>query len=591
MKISMQEALARAETAYASGKNKEAISIYRAIIVGRPRNFEANFNLGKLLLKFDAEEAVRYIKISLEISPQNKHVLKSLVLAYIQLGETKNAEKFLGLALEKYENDRDFANLQRKLDKGGTTTQTETTIAAKASTNPSSLTKTKKVKKLKETFVAKSYDKTIKLAKSIVENDSGHLLSWQLLGASYQSIGNRSAALAAYEQALAICPGDAASVCNMAILHLELKDISQAQLGFQKALSLKSNWSVAQNGLGSTYLALGDNSNAEKCFLTALTLEPNYYDALVSLGALYKEKGRAKESEEYLRKAISIQPGLPFAKYSLGILLKHMGKFEAAITLLDGLDYKDSEQTLVMCLYLSGKKEQFRERLELSIKRGEVNTIVGSLGSRAEARYRWDKPNLFCKEPLDYVDKTSLLGKCDFNKLFVRPALDILGTAASKEHQSILTNGLQTAGNIFELEKDLMSPVEEIIRSEVQLYLEKHCESEEGLMRHWPSHYSLYGWFISMQRGGALDAHIHESGWVSGCVYINVPPKKAVDSGNLVVCTEDTRKFNEVGPDQKKTVDVLTGDICLFPASLMHYTIPFDSSEDRIVLAFDVKPS
>ncbi|MDB2376350.1 tetratricopeptide repeat protein [Gammaproteobacteria bacterium] len=388
------------------------------------------------------------------------------------------------------------------MDKGGTITQTKTTIAAKASTNPSSLTKTNKVKKLKETFVAKPYDKTIKLAKSIVENSRRHLLSWQLLGAYYQSIGDRSAALAAYEQALAICPGDAASVCNMAILHLELKDISQAQLGFQKALSLKSNWSVAQNGLGSTYLALGDNSNAEKCFLTALTLEPNHYDALVSLGALYKEKGRAKESEEYLRKAISIQPRLPFAKYSLGILLKHMGKFEAAITLLDGLDYKDSEQTLVMCLYLSGKKEQFRERLELSKKRGEVNTIVGSLGSRAEARYRWDKPNLFCKEPLDYVDKTSLLGKCDFNKLFVRPALDILGTAASKEHQSILTNELQTAGNIFELEKDLMSPVEEIIRSEVQLYLEKHCESEEGLMRHWPSHYSLYGWFISMQRGG-----------------------------------------------------------------------------------------
>jgi hypothetical protein len=27
----------------------------------------------------------------------------------------------------------------------------------------------------------------------------------------------------------------------------------------------------------------------------------------------------------------------------------------------------------------------------------------------------------------------------------------------------------------------------------------------------------------------------------------------------------------------------------LFPASLMHYTIPFESEEERIVLAFDVK--
>jgi hypothetical protein len=35
---------------------------------------------------------------------------------------------------------------------------------------------------------------------------------------------------------------------------------------------------------------------------------------------------------------------------------------------------------------------------------------------------------------------------------------------------------------------------------------------------------------------------------------------------------------------------VTTGSLCLFPASLLHYTIPFESNDDRIVLAFDVKP-
>jgi len=39
-----------------------------------------------------------------------------------------------------------------------------------------------------------------------------------------------------------------------------------------------------------------------------------------------------------------------------------------------------------------------------------------------------------------------------------------------------------------------------------------------------------------------------------------------------------------------KIIDVDTGNLCLFPASLLHYTIPFDSREDRIVLAFDVIP-
>ena len=38
----------------------------------------------------------------------------------------------------------------------------------------------------------------------------------------------------------------------------------------------------------------------------------------------------------------------------------------------------------------------------------------------------------------------------------------------------------------------------------------------------------------------------------------------------------------------KKSINVVTGNICLFPASLLHYTVPFESEEERIVLAFDV---
>jgi len=38
----------------------------------------------------------------------------------------------------------------------------------------------------------------------------------------------------------------------------------------------------------------------------------------------------------------------------------------------------------------------------------------------------------------------------------------------------------------------------------------------------------------------------------------------------------------------EKIINVVTGSLVLFPASLTHYTIPFESEEERIVLAFDV---
>ena len=44
---------------------------------------------------------------------------------------------------------------------------------------------------------------------------------------------------------------------------------------------------------------------------------------------------------------------------------------------------------------------------------------------------------------------------------------------------------------------------------------------------------------------------MHEYGWLSGSIYINVPKKKTVDSGNLVVCIDDTDETN------KKSIDVV----------------------------------
>ena len=93
-----------------------------------------------------------------------------------------------------------------------------------------------------------------------------------------------------------------------------------------------------------------------------------------------------------------------------------------------------------------------------------------------------------------------------------------------------------------------------------------------------------------MQSGGKLDPHMHDSGWITGSVYINVPPKLNTDSGNLVVCLSDQESILGVEKNQKNSIDVVTGSLCLFPSSLHHYTVPFEGKEDRIVLAFDVIP-
>ena len=91
-----------------------------------------------------------------------------------------------------------------------------------------------------------------------------------------------------------------------------------------------------------------------------------------------------------------------------------------------------------------------------------------------------------------------------------------------------------------------------------------------------------------MKTGGELHPHIHTRGWLSGSLYINVPPKSKADSGNLVVSLGEEKDAIDTRINVKEIINVVTGSLVLFPASLTHHTIPFESEEERIVLAFDV---
>ena len=245
---------------------------------------------------------------------------------------------------------------------------------------------------------------------------------------------------------------------------------------------------------------------------------------------------------------------------------------------------KNNDNMVLKTMYDRNLESELKTLLDKMIKRGENNSNVGSFVSRCKFRYGHDRQNPFCNEPLNYVLKTDLTEQYELDT-FTKPLKDFLkdDTTPSKQ-QGLLTNSFQTDGNIFEDESVDTFVLQKIIETEVEKYRHQFKDSKEGFLKNWPEEYTLNGWLISMKSGGKLKPHMHEYGWLSGSIYINVPKKKTADSGNLVVCIDDEDETS------KKSIDVVTGSLCLFPASLLHYTIPFESDEERIVLAFDVKP-
>lgn len=60
------------------------------------------------------------------------------------------------------------------------------------------------------------------------------------------------------------------------------------------------------------------------------------------------------------------------------------------------------------------------------------------------------------------------------------------------------------------------------------------------------------------------------------------------------VASEDVENDAAVS-ENRRSIDVITGSLCLFPSSLLHYTSPFNANpfnakEKRVVLAFDMIP-
>ena len=95
-----------------------------------------------------------------------------------------------------------------------------------------------------------------------------------------------------------------------------------------------------------------------------------------------------------------------------------------------------------------------------------------------------------------------------------------------------------------------------------------------------------------MKSGGQVMSHIHD-GWLSGVIYIKKTSKKKLNftsEGELEVNYRfsNLKKFKK--NLFKKTILVKEGNLVLFPSSLPHRVIPYKGSQERLSIAFDMKP-
>jgi len=431
------------------------------------------------------------------------------------------------------------------------------------------------------------------------------------------------------ERAVQLAPESFAARNDLGAMLILLGRPLEGETQLRAALALAPDSADAQVNLGNALHAQGRVEAAEAEYRSALGREPRHGRGLLSLGNLLGQMRRPAEALPFLSSAVALAPGAAAAHQFLGNALRDLGRTdEAAASYRRALALDpgnaDSNENLGNMLKAHGRyaeaRDYFRasgsplaraQALDCELRLGrhadffswletgaaDEATNLHSASLSAYAAFHLDRPDphRFCPAPLTQVritDRYTAAADAPFLAELIRAAGQM---DAIWEPRGVATKrGFQTGGNLFahahtnatlaRLQRDLG---EELLRYRAAL-----APASLALATRWPGTIRLHGWFVRLLEGGHQDFHNHPYGWLSGCLYLQMPSNAAPGEGAIEFGLEGG-EFPRLSdrPSPTRLHQPRPGELVLFPSSLYHRTIPFRSDEERLCIAFDLLPA
>jgi len=335
------------------------------------------------------------------------------------------------------------------------------------------------------------------------------------------------------------------------------------------AISAAPDYAEAHNSLCIVLLEQRNYVEAISHAEQALKIRPNFAGAHANLGNAYQEQGELGRAVDSYRAALALNSMHREAAYRMASAYLALNDSEQALaacaTCLDidphcqhGLAYT------AISLQLSGRRDEARGLYE-------YDRMIHRAGIETPQRYE------------DLQDYNEALGK------------------AVREHPSLVwepfnrvTRGGAVTGDLLLQPTQTIKSFEHALRGAIDSYRDS-LTSEPGhpLLGRIPDKYRLTLIASILRAGGHHPPHIHESAWLSGVYYVCVPGAVKSEDRAHAGWLEFGRPDCALADDAKLELTAQqphAGLALLFPSYFFHGTIPFEGSEERIGIAFDVYP-
>ena len=399
------------------------------------------------------------------------------------------------------------------------------------------------------------YSDAEKLARSITQEFPNHQFAWKVLGALLRNTGRVSESLVPSKKAVKLSPQDIFAHLNLGIILKELGKLDDAEASYRQAIALKPNYAEAHNNLGNTL----------------------------------EELGRLVDTEASYRQAIALKPNYAEAHNNLGNILRESRKYEEAIHHFDLVNNDFAAALSLECIYMSANYIEFDKRLNSLSASDNMNLRVAAVSSFVAHQMKKKDPYPFCTNPLDFITINNLADYDLYSNTLLEEIIKEADGYQLTWEGRTTKFGFQGSPYVFENPRKTISLLEKIIQQAVDTYYDTFKSESNLFIKSWPRKYKLVGWYNRLVKNGHHTSHIHQTGWLSGVIYLKTINLSDNDEGAIEFGLHgyDLPITDEEYP--RKIHRPKRGDIILFPSSLFHRTIPFTTDSERCVIAFDLK--
>lgn len=411
------------------------------------------------------------------------------------------------------------------------------------------------------------------------------------LGLSLQAQGKLDEAIASYRKAISLEPGFFDAYGSMGTALQAQGKLDEAIAAYRKSLTIQSN-PLTHFNLATALRDSGKLDEAVISYKDALAMNPNYSEAYNNLGETLRDQGNMEEAVRNYHNALIANPENAAASFNIAQFLYDAARFEEAIPHFEKSQRDDWRERTLYCLYKSERYDEFREKLQAMATEPNILPFLANLSAHHAANFGVEDAYNFCRNPLDFIYHGQIEGLMDGSRLLDDLLRDVDFAEIAERKQGRLYHGIQSAGNLFKRPEASFRKLGELVRQKVRDYKQHFAGQSCVYIDEFPDEPEFSSsWYVKMNSGGHLTSHIHETGWLSGVLYLAIPPR---ETGSTEGCIEFSMHGDNYPQQHDNFASIIketaVGDIILFPSSLFHRTIPFNSSSDRICIAFDIKP-